>query len=90
MDSKILGLKVASFLFGLISLAQLLRLVMRAEVFVAGISTAALAERAGLRDPGRPEPLAVEARALGGALDRLIARARSASLRNCGRDDVPA
>ena len=36
MDSKILGLKVASFIFGLISLAQLLRLVMRAEIVVAG------------------------------------------------------
>ena len=36
MDSKILGLKVASFIFGLISLAQLLRLVMRAEIIVAG------------------------------------------------------
>ena len=29
-------MKVASFIFGLVSLAQLLRVVMRAEVFVAG------------------------------------------------------
>ena len=37
MDSKKnLGLNVASFIFGLICLVQLLRLVMRAEISVAG------------------------------------------------------
>ena len=36
MDSQILGLKVASFIFGLIGLAQLVRLMMRAEISVAG------------------------------------------------------
>ena len=36
MNSQIRGLKVASFVFGLICLAQLLRLVFRAEVLVAG------------------------------------------------------
>jgi hypothetical protein len=36
MDSQILGLKVASFIFGVISLLQLLRLVMRVEISVAG------------------------------------------------------
>ena len=36
MNSKILGLKVAGVVFGLLCLAQLLRLVMRPEVLVAG------------------------------------------------------
>jgi hypothetical protein len=36
MHSQILGLQVASFIFGLMSLAQLLRLVIRPEVLVAG------------------------------------------------------
>ena len=36
MNSQILGLKTASFIFGLMCLAQLLRLVFRAEVLVAG------------------------------------------------------
>ena len=36
MNSQIVGLKIAGFVFGLMGLAQLLRLVMRPEVFVAG------------------------------------------------------
>jgi hypothetical protein len=36
MDSQILGLRVASIIFGLMSLAQLLRLVIQPEVLVAG------------------------------------------------------
>ena len=36
MNSQILGLKVAGIVFGLLSLAQLLRLVIRPEVLVAG------------------------------------------------------
>jgi hypothetical protein len=36
MKSQILGLKVASIIFGLMCLAQLLRLVVRPEVLVAG------------------------------------------------------
>lgn len=36
MNSQILGLKVAGFVFGLLCLAQLLRLVLRPEVLVAG------------------------------------------------------
>ena len=36
MNSQILGLKVASFVFGLIGLAQLARLVLRPEVLVSG------------------------------------------------------
>jgi hypothetical protein len=36
MNSQILGLKVAGAIFGLMCLAQLLRLVMRPEVLVAG------------------------------------------------------
>jgi len=36
MDSKILGLKVASVVFGLISLAQLVRLIMRPEIRFEG------------------------------------------------------
>jgi hypothetical protein len=36
MNSQILGLRVASVIFGLISLAQLLRLVIQPEVVVAG------------------------------------------------------
>jgi hypothetical protein len=36
MNSQILGLKTAGFIFGLICLAQLLRLVMGIEVLVAG------------------------------------------------------
>lgn len=36
MNSQIRGLKVASFVFGLMGLAQLTRLVLRPEVLVAG------------------------------------------------------
>jgi len=36
MNSQILGLKTASFVFGLMCLTQLLRLVLRPEVLVAG------------------------------------------------------
>ena len=36
MNSHILGLRVAGIIFGLMCLAQLLRLVMRPEVLVAG------------------------------------------------------
>ena len=36
MNSHILGLRVASVIFGLMSLAQLGRLVIRPEIFVAG------------------------------------------------------
>ena len=36
MRSKIVGLRVAGTVFGIVSLAQFLRLVTRAEVIVAG------------------------------------------------------
>jgi hypothetical protein len=36
MNSQILGLRPASIIFGLMSLAQLLRLVIQPEVLVAG------------------------------------------------------
>jgi hypothetical protein len=36
VNSQILGLRVAGTMFGLMALAQLLRLVMRPEVLVAG------------------------------------------------------
>ena len=36
MNPQILGLRVASIIFGLMSLAQLVRLVIRPEVLVAG------------------------------------------------------
>lgn len=36
MNSQILGLKTASFVLGLMCLAQLLRLALRPEVLVAG------------------------------------------------------
>jgi hypothetical protein len=36
MNSQITGLRVASVVFGLMALAQLVRLVIRPEVFVAG------------------------------------------------------
>jgi hypothetical protein len=36
MNSQTMGLKVAGFVFALICLAQLLRLVIRPEVLVAG------------------------------------------------------
>ena len=36
MKSQILGLRVASIVFGLMSLAQLARFIMRAELLVAG------------------------------------------------------
>jgi len=36
MKSQVLGLRVASTVFGVMSLAQLARLIMRAEVLVAG------------------------------------------------------
>ncbi len=36
MHSPTLGMRVAAFVFGLMTLAQLLRLVIQPEVFVAG------------------------------------------------------
>ena len=36
MKSQVLGLRVASAIFGLMTLAQLARLVIRSEVLVAG------------------------------------------------------
>jgi hypothetical protein len=36
MNSQITGLRVASVVFGLMAIAQLVRLVMRPEVLVAG------------------------------------------------------
>jgi hypothetical protein len=36
MNPQILGLRIASIIFGLMSLAQLARLVIRLEVLVAG------------------------------------------------------
>jgi hypothetical protein len=36
MKSQVLGLRVASIVFGLMSLAQLARFIMRAELLVAG------------------------------------------------------
>jgi hypothetical protein len=36
MNPQILGLRIASIIFGLMSLAQLLRLVIRPEILVAG------------------------------------------------------
>jgi hypothetical protein len=36
MNSQILGLRVASIIFGLMSLARLLRLVIQPEVLVSG------------------------------------------------------
>jgi hypothetical protein len=36
MSSQILGLRVASIVFGLMSIAQLARLIIRPEVLVAG------------------------------------------------------
>jgi hypothetical protein len=36
MNSPILGLRIASIIFGLMSLAQLLRLLIQPEVLVAG------------------------------------------------------
>jgi hypothetical protein len=36
MSSRILGLRVAGVIFGLVALAQLLRLVTRVEVLVGG------------------------------------------------------
>jgi hypothetical protein len=36
MNSQILGLRIASIIFGLMSLAQLLRLLIQPEVLVAG------------------------------------------------------
>ncbi len=36
MNSQILGLRVASILFGIMSMAQLARLIIRPEVLVAG------------------------------------------------------
>ena len=36
MNSQLRGLKVASIIFGLMCLAQLLRLVLRLEILVAG------------------------------------------------------
>ena len=36
MNPQVLGLRIASIIFGLMSLAQLVRLVIRPEVLVAG------------------------------------------------------
>lgn len=36
MKSQILGLRLASIIFGLISIAHLIRLIVRAEVLVCG------------------------------------------------------
>lgn len=36
MNSQVLGLRVASIVFGLMSIAQLARLIIRPEVLVAG------------------------------------------------------
>jgi hypothetical protein len=36
MDSQILGLRIASVVFGLISIGQLTRLIIRPEVLVGG------------------------------------------------------
>ena len=36
MNSQIAGLRVAGFIFGLFAVAQLLRLIIRPEVLVAG------------------------------------------------------
>jgi hypothetical protein len=36
MNSQIIGLRVASIVFGLMSIAQLARLIIRPEVLVAG------------------------------------------------------
>jgi len=36
MKSQILGLRIASVIFGLISIAHLIRLIIRAEVLVGG------------------------------------------------------
>jgi hypothetical protein len=36
MNSQILGLRVAAFVFGLVSVVQLLRLMIRLEVLIAG------------------------------------------------------
>jgi hypothetical protein len=60
MNSQILGLRVATIIFGLMSLAQLLRLVIQPEVLVAGHQMHALAERACLGDRW-PEYVAIEA-----------------------------
>ncbi len=38
MDSKVTGLRVAFVVFGLMAVAQLVRVVVRPEVFVAGHS----------------------------------------------------
>jgi hypothetical protein len=61
MNSQILGLRVAGVIFGLMCLAQLLRLVIRPEVLVAGHQVPLLAQRAGLDDFGWPQSLDVEA-----------------------------
>ena len=60
MNSQILGLRVASIIFGLMSLAQLLRLVIQPEA-CCWTPDAALAERARLADIGWPEYMPMEA-----------------------------
>ena len=62
MNSQIRGLKIASFIFGLVCLAQLLRLVFRGRSADRGKSGATLGERACVRDPGRSKFLDVPAR----------------------------
>jgi len=48
MNSQVLGLRVASIIFELMSLAQLVRLVIQPEVLVAGHPDASLAKRSAL------------------------------------------
>jgi hypothetical protein len=61
MNSQITGLRVASVVFGLMAIAQLARLVMRPEVFVAG-HRMPLWPSAGLHHFERFECLDVETR----------------------------
>ena len=59
MNSQITGLRVASVVFGLMAIAQLARVVIRPEVFVAGHPITVMAKWAGFHFPGRSESLAV-------------------------------
>ena len=62
MNSPTLGLRVASVLFGAMGLAQLLRVVIRPEILVAGRRNAALAKCPRGDRPWRPLPVALEHR----------------------------
>jgi len=62
MNSQIAGLRVASVVFGLMAIAQLVRVVIRPEVLV-GPSDAVMAKCAGFHFPGRSESLDVETHA---------------------------